>query len=60
MDMSSEVERLIQAVRDLEDRVRELERDDSSGIVGFEVDFGEDEFDDEETEYRQNPGSSPG
>ena len=52
MDMAQEVLRLIDAVRALEDRVRELESSDgdSSPRVGFEIDV-DDDFDEDDSEY---------
>ena len=51
--MSVEIDRLIDALRALEDRVSELERalGSSVSVVGFEVDY-DDDFDEEDSEYR--------
>lgn len=54
MNVRSEVERLIDAVRSLEDRVRELEQAEepceNEAAIGFDVDF-RDDFDEDDTEY---------
>ena len=59
MDVAAEIERLIYALRSLEDRVRELEGDDggesSVSCIGFEASGG-DEFDEDDSEYRRHPG----
>ena len=56
LDIVAEVERLIRCVRELEDRVRELEGEDSGesvvSCIGFEASGG-DEFDEDESEYRR-------
>ena len=54
MNMRAEIERLIDSVRSLEDRVRELEQADDPGenesMIGFDVDF-RDDFDEDDPEY---------
>ena len=56
MDIVAEVERLIRVVRELEDRVRELEGEGGGesvvSCIGFEASGG-DEFDEDESEYRR-------
>lgn len=57
MNITDEIRRLIRQVRDLEDRVRDLESDcDSYEVkepqVGFEVPDGSDDFDEDSPEYR--------
>jgi hypothetical protein len=58
MDVEQEVERLVGRVRELEDRLRDLEGDRGSdqldSAIGFEV-SPSDDFDEDESEYRQVP-----
>lgn len=55
MGHSEDIQRLIQGLRELEDRVWELEnerRNQLDDVVGFQIDDApEEEFDNEETEY---------
>ena len=63
MNIRDEVRRLIVRVRDLEDRVRDLESEDDvqyevgTDQIGFEID-AQDEFDEDASEYSIQPGDA--
>lgn len=55
MNKEYEILRLIDLVRSLEDRVRDLEADvveHGEDAIGFDIANDEDDFDSDETEYR--------
>ena len=56
MGSREDIDRLIDAVRSLEDRVRELEGQGGGDVVvqGFEADEPDEEFDEDGSEYKAN------
>ena len=58
MDIQGEIERLIEQVRSLEDRVRELECsavDERSPLIGFVQEPVGEDFDEDDPEYQSVP-----